>query len=82
MRQGTGIREQGAGEDTIALVLTRSEQMALIDVLIAYMRMPDAPQMFVDVARDRETTTPDLLCSIVDAPAKVVLARLQEGLVM
>lgn len=46
---------------TIVLRLTRSQQMALLDLLIAYVRLPDEVQIFVDVTEDRTTTTGELL---------------------
>lgn len=45
----------------LLLRLTRSQQMALIDVLIAYVRLADQPQEFVDVANNVTTTTGELL---------------------
>lgn len=45
----------------ILLRLTRSQQMALIDVLIAYIRLPDEPQEFVDVVEDVTTSAGQLL---------------------
>lgn len=51
----------------ILLRLTRSQQMALIDLLIAYIRLPDEPQEFVDVAEDVTTGTGQLLHLIAEA---------------
>lgn len=44
----------------VVVRLTRSQQMALIDILIAYTRSGDV-QTFVDCCRDVTTTTGDLL---------------------
>ena len=45
----------------IVLRATRSQQMALIDVLLTYMRLKDEPQEFLNVSEDVVTTTSDLL---------------------
>jgi isopropylmalate/homocitrate/citramalate synthase len=47
----------------VVLRLTRSQQMALVDILIAYIRSDDV-QEFIDVAND-VTTTPGELLRIV-----------------
>jgi hypothetical protein len=44
----------------VVLRLTRSQQMALVDILVAYMRSDDV-QEFVDVCADVTTTPGDLL---------------------
>jgi hypothetical protein len=41
----------------IHLPITRSQQMALIDVLVAYVRTPDSIETFVDCSTNPETTT-------------------------
>lgn len=45
--------------------LTRSQQMALIDILVSYMHS-DGPQEFVDVQTDTTTTPGDLVRLIGD----------------
>lgn len=45
---------------TVVLRLTRSQQMALIDILISYIRL-DEVQTFVDISADTTTTTGELL---------------------
>jgi hypothetical protein len=45
---------------TLFLPLTRSQQMALIEVLMAYVRMAE-PQSFVDASTDTTTTAGELL---------------------
>ena len=50
---------------TVVLRLTRSQQMALVDILIAYMRSDDV-QEFVDVAADVTTTPGELLRLVGD----------------
>jgi hypothetical protein len=52
------------------LRLTRSQQMALLDILLVYVRLPDEPQEFVDVLRDVTTTTGELLQLIGNAIAE------------
>jgi hypothetical protein len=52
---------------TILLRLTRSQQMALVDVLIAYIRLGDQPQEFDDVLREVTTGTGELLHLIAQA---------------
>lgn len=49
----------------VVLRLTRSQQMALIDILIAYIRT-DEVQSFVDVGNDVTTTTGELLSLVAD----------------
>lgn len=44
----------------VVLRLTRSQQMALVDILVAYMRTEEC-QEFVDVMTDTTTTPGDLL---------------------
>lgn len=44
----------------VMLILTRSQQMALTEILATYMRT-DEVQSFIDVLNDTETTTPELL---------------------
>lgn len=46
--------------------MTRSQQMALVDILVAYMRIDDEPQEFVDVSTDTTTTPGELLRLIGD----------------
>lgn len=52
----------------VVLRLTRSQQMALIDVLLEYARDPEKPQLFVDCSSDEgtATTTGDLLVLVSD----------------
>lgn len=59
---------------TIVLRLTRSQQMALLDVLIAYVRDTDLPQEFLDVSADVTTTTGELL-RLVSSLDEIELAR-------
>jgi hypothetical protein len=47
-------------EFTVVLRLTRSQQMALVDILVAYIRTDEA-QEFVDLSTDTKTTTGELL---------------------
>lgn len=49
----------------VVVKLTRSQQMALVDILVAYMRT-DEPQEFVDVTTDTTTTPGDLVRLIGD----------------
>lgn len=49
----------------VILKLTRSQQMALVDILIAYMRGDDV-QEFVDVTTNTTTTPGELLRLIGD----------------
>lgn len=49
----------------IILRLTRSQQMALVDILVAYIRT-DEVQTFVDVSNDATTTTGELLSLVAD----------------
>jgi hypothetical protein len=49
----------------VVLRLSRSQQMALVDILIAYMRGDDV-QEFVDVSTDTTTTVGDLLRIVGD----------------
>ena len=53
--------------EEILVRLTRSQQMALLDVLITYVRLADEPQDFVDVLRDVTTGTGELLHLIAQA---------------
>jgi hypothetical protein len=69
---------------TIALRLTRSQQMALIEILVAYTRSGE-PQEFVNVSNDPETTTTvgDLLTMISEPhrePTNPALLSLLKGL--
>lgn len=50
----------------VVLRLTRSQQMALLDILVAYCRLPDQSQEFVDVIEDVTTTTGELLTVVAD----------------
>ena len=50
---------------TVVVRLTRSQQMALVDILIAYMRSGDV-QEFVDVTTDTTTTPGDILRIVGD----------------
>jgi hypothetical protein len=43
--------------------------MALLDILLVYVRLPDEPQEFVDVVHDVTTTTGELLQLIGNAGA-------------
>jgi len=45
----------------IHLIITRSQQMALIDILMIYIRQTDEPQEFLDVSTNATTTTGELL---------------------
>lgn len=54
-------------ERQIVLRLTRSQQMALIDVLIGYVRLNDQPQEFLDVSHDVTTTSGELLRLVSEA---------------
>lgn len=54
-------------ERQIPLTLTRSQQMALIDVLICYVRLPDQPQEFLNVSEDITTTSGELLRLVSEA---------------
>jgi hypothetical protein len=51
----------------VVLRLTRSQQMALADILLAYIRL-DEPQEFVDCSSPEcvTTTTADLLALVTD----------------
>lgn len=49
----------------VVLRITRSQQMALIDILCAHMRSGDV-QEFVDVLTDTTTTTTELLTLVAD----------------
>jgi hypothetical protein len=49
----------------VVMRLTRSQQMALVDILVAYMRT-DEPKEFVDVTTDTTTTPGDLLRIVGD----------------
>jgi hypothetical protein len=51
---------------TIVLRMTRSEQMALIDVLLEHVRDAEKTQVFVDCSTDTKTTTADLLQLVCD----------------
>jgi hypothetical protein len=50
---------------SVVVRLTRSQQMALVDILVAYMRT-DESQEFVDVMTDTTTTPGDLLRIVGD----------------
>ena len=54
-------------ERQVMLRLTRSQQMALIDVLICYVRLHDQPQEFLDVSKDHTTTSGELLRLVSEA---------------
>jgi hypothetical protein len=49
----------------VVLRLTRSQQMALVDILISYIRSDDV-QEFIDVTNEVTTTTGELLRLIGD----------------
>ena len=49
----------------VVVRMSRSQQMALVDILIAYMRSNDV-QEFVDVLTDTTTTPGDLLRIVGD----------------
>jgi hypothetical protein len=53
-------------QTNIVLRLTRSQQMALVEILVAYIRMKDQVHEFVDVINDRTTTTGQLLGLVSD----------------
>jgi hypothetical protein len=53
-----------------ALRLTRSQQMALLDILIVYVQLSEEPQEFVDVVRNVTTTTGELLHLLGNAVAE------------
>jgi hypothetical protein len=48
----------------ITVRLTRSQQMALVSILVHYAQLQDEPQNFVDVGNDVTTTTGELLTLI------------------
>lgn len=50
---------------TAVLRITRSQQMSLINILVAYARS-DEPQSFIDVVNEVETTTGELLMLVSD----------------
>lgn len=50
------------------LRITRSQQMAMLDVIGRYMRLKDEPQRFCNVENDEITETPDLMTLVMDAP--------------
>jgi hypothetical protein len=56
----------------IVLRLTRSQQMALVDILIDYVRQPDSIQTLIDVQNDTETTVGELL-SLVASTREIEL---------
>jgi hypothetical protein len=58
-------------EKTVTLRLTRSQQMALVDVLIAYVRNLELPQIFIDQADDVTTTSGELLRLVSGADSEV-----------
>lgn len=51
---------------TVVLRLSRSQQMALVDILIAYMVRGDDVQEFLDVSTGTTTTVGDLLRIVGD----------------
>jgi hypothetical protein len=57
-KHGAMLRDRD--DSTVTLRLTRSQQMALVDILVAYIRTDDA-QEFVNVSADTTTTTGELL---------------------
>ena len=48
-----------------SVTLTESERLALLDVLVEYMQLPLAVSVFIDVARDVETTPRQLLARLL-----------------
>ena len=50
----------------IVIRLTRSQQMALANILVHYALLKDQPQNFVDLAEDVVTTTGELLTLFTD----------------
>jgi hypothetical protein len=55
----------------IPLRLTRSQHMALIDILVAYVRGDDA-QTFIDCSAGTETTAGELLSLVCSASDREV----------
>ena len=53
----------------VTITLTRSQQMALIDMLIEYVRTPDHTEQFINVSTDEVTTPGELLRLISEAGA-------------
>lgn len=53
----------------IMIALTRSQQMALIDVLVEHVRAPASTQLFIDCATGTHTSVGDLLTLITEASA-------------
>jgi hypothetical protein len=56
--------------------LTRSQQMAILDILLAYARLPNEPQIFVDILTDTHTTTGDLLLHFTNAEPRDMQAEM------
>ncbi len=50
----------------IMLRLSRSQQMALADILMTYMRLENQPQNFIDCSTGTTTTTGELLTLVTD----------------
>ena len=50
----------------IVLRITRSQQMALTDILSRYMQLQDEVQEFIDCGEDVTTTTGELLTLVMD----------------
>lgn len=66
------------------LVLSRSQQMAFVDVLGHYLRDKNAPQEFIDMSTDpaAHTTAGSLLTLVMSAPPTMAKAieELQDAL--
>jgi hypothetical protein len=53
-------------KDCLVLQLTRTQQMALTNILIDYIRTPESTEEFIDCSTDPTTvTTPGQLLSLV-----------------
>ena len=46
--------------------MTRHQKIALLDILLAYARMPEQTQLFVDAATGAKTSTGELLTLITE----------------
>jgi hypothetical protein len=62
----------GEMKTNIVIRLSRSQQMALADILVHYALLKDEPQSFVDLVEDHITTTGELL-TLVTALREVEL---------
>jgi hypothetical protein len=48
-------------DERVIIRLNRSQQIALVNILVHYILLKDQPQNFVDVVNDVTTTTGELL---------------------